>query len=147
MWLLRWGCVYSAWPGMQLKLISCSGSEAMEGALKLARQVSIKFRIVGCLNKSNILFSTGMNRSSLNAKISFLETFPTTVTQLLHFLCQGTPHAADHMQKFSIIRTSTRCRQPTRSASATRKNPRSSTWKGSARSSRTSFSSLDQIPS
>jgi hypothetical protein len=121
------------------------GSEAMEGALKLARQVSDNFGASADFWRLNFLFSTGMNKSSPNARISSLDIFPITVTRLLRCLCRDTLHAAHNMMKFSNMKTFTRCRQRTQGASNTRKRPWSSTWKGSARNSRTSSSSLDQI--
>ena len=118
------GCVCSALARGAIKINSCSGSEAVEGALKLSRQACIRFGIVGC--GFDVLSSTGMNRSSPKAKRkSFLGTFPTGHSY------------------YTFLGTSTKCHQPTRSASVTRKKPRSSTWKGSTRNSRTSFSSLD----
>lgn len=109
------GCVCSALGRGVIKINSCSGSEAVEGALKLARQVCIRFGIVGC--EFNVLSSTGMNRSSPKAKKkSFLGTFPTTGTRLLHFLGRDTRQAATHTIKLTITRTFAKCQQPTQSA-------------------------------
>lgn len=94
----------------------------------------------------NVLFSTGMNRSNLNGRISSPDTFPITVTLLPHYPCLDILHAAHHIMKSSNMKTFTGCRRPTQSASDTRKRPRSNTSKGSDRNSRTSSSSLDQIP-
>jgi E3 ubiquitin-protein ligase TRIP12 len=87
------------------------GSEAMEGAVKLARQVSIGFGIFVVSWQLSILLSTGMNRTSPNARILFLGAFLFTVTLSLHSLYPGTPHAAHHTKTFSNMRTSTRCHQ------------------------------------
>jgi hypothetical protein len=119
----------------------------MEGVIKLARQVSIHFGISTDLWRLNILFSIGMNRSSLNGRTSSPETFPITVTLLVHYHCLDILYAAHHIVISSNMKAFTRCRRPTQNASNARKRPRSSMSKGSARNSRTSSSSLDQIPS
>lgn len=95
----------------------------------------------------NVLFSTGMNRSNLNGRISSPDTFPITVTLLLHYPCLDILHAAHHITKSSNMKPFTGCRRPTQSASDARKRPRSNTSKGCGRNSRTSSSSLNQTPS
>ena len=121
----------------------CLGSEAMEAAIKLARQVrNGLLEISGIMVTDNCsLFSIGTSRINPNASTSFPGTCPSTAIRSPHYLYLDISQNANLMRKSSNTRMFTWYHRPLASASNESTRPRNNMWRDSDRNWRTSSSS------
>ena len=120
---------------------ACSGSEAMEGAIKLARQVRNRLETSRMVADNCSSVSIGTSRINHNASTSFPGTCPSTAVRSQRYLYLGTSQNANLTRRSSNTRMFTWYHQPSTSASDESTRPRNNTWRDSDRNWRTSSSS------